>query len=179
MQYLSLLALYIPSFVLIFAAVLKLADISAFQNLVVAYRLLPQPIAKIVGGSLPCAELMVGCSLILFQTSWSITCAVLLFCLFSVAIAINLLRNRRNLSCGCFGGYSGANLSWTLVMRNIFWCALLIQGSVFRSPSATVVQRLILGVLACALLACWSLAMRVWDVWIYSEELRSQFKTLV
>ncbi|MBJ6950286.1 hypothetical protein JG666_23760, partial [Vibrio cholerae] len=47
-------------------------------------------------------------------------CAVLLLLVYSVAISINLLRGRKEISCGCGGVLGNHKLSWMLVVRNLF-----------------------------------------------------------
>jgi hypothetical protein len=52
-----------------------------------------------------------------------------MFLIYGLAIAINLLRGRLHISCGCgLGNSSGENqpLSWMLVLRNILLMALAL-----------------------------------------------------
>ncbi|MGO4119283.1 MauE/DoxX family redox-associated membrane protein, partial [Rhizobium ruizarguesonis] len=46
--------------------------------------------------------------------------AFTLLVVYSVAITINLVRGRNEISCGCGGVLGTHNLSWKLVIRNIF-----------------------------------------------------------
>lgn len=49
--------------------------------------------------------------------------AAAIFLTFVLAISINLLRGRNEVSCGCFGGRSD-NISWHLVARNLALASL-------------------------------------------------------
>ncbi|ENJ6134446.1 MULTISPECIES: MauE/DoxX family redox-associated membrane protein [Bacillus] len=67
------------------------------------------------------AELFISICLFigLFHT-FTLICAVLLLLVYSVAISINLLRGRKEISCGCGGVLGNHKLSWMLVVRNLF-----------------------------------------------------------
>jgi hypothetical protein len=65
---------------------------------------------------------VVAISLLLPLYRWAALGAVALLVLYSVAIAINLVRGRREIDCGCFGPAARVPLSGGLVARN----ALLI-----------------------------------------------------
>ncbi|WP_289141256.1 MauE/DoxX family redox-associated membrane protein [uncultured Brevibacillus sp.] len=56
----------------------------------------------------------------------------LLLILYSVAIAINLLRGRRDISCGCGGVAGNHPISWLLVLRNLL--LMFVCGWVFTNP---------------------------------------------
>lgn len=69
---------------------------------------------EIIAEALAAFLLLVG---LLQQAAY--TLAIILLSVYSLAIAVNLLRGRREISCGC-GGLAGSHhLSWGLVWRNI------------------------------------------------------------
>lgn len=83
----------------------KLGDRRGFVQLVVAYRILPLPLARLYGRLLPWLEAALGLWLLLgVAAHWAGALAALLLVSFACAVGINLLRGRRHLACGCFGG---------------------------------------------------------------------------
>jgi hypothetical protein len=110
------------SAVLLYAGSAKLLDTSGFADVVRGFALLPR---KVVGGfarALPVAEVLVGMGMLagIFSDwivlSWAGAASATLFSMFAGAIAINLLRGRSDISCGCFGK-KNHKLSWVLVGR--------------------------------------------------------------
>jgi hypothetical protein len=76
---------------------------------------------------IPLAELLAGLGLISgFWLVPAIVLAMALFVVFCIAITINLVRGRRDLSCHCGGVIGNHLISWWLVGRN----GLLIIGLV-------------------------------------------------
>lgn len=105
--------------ILILAAVSKLLNRRILLATVQAYRILPEPCVVWFCRVLPLSELLIGtCLLLKMLEPWSEVAAALLFGLFSVAISINLLQGRRNLSCGCWGTEGKGQIGWALVARN-------------------------------------------------------------
>jgi len=69
-----------------------------------------------------------------------------LFFLFGSAVAVNLLRGRRELPCGCFGK-KGTPISWHLVARDILLAVASLLATEFFSG------RLLIFLIACAVIA--------------------------
>src|SRR5437868_15103779 len=68
-----------------------------------------------------------------------------LFFLFGSAVAVNLLRGRKELSCGCFGK-KGAPISWHIVARDVlFAVASLLATELFSG-------RLLIFLIICAVI---------------------------
>ena len=97
----------------------KASDSRRFTATLDAYRLLPSWLGEAVARALPVAEVAVTVSLLLPLYRWAALGAVALLVLYSVAIAINLARGRREIDCGCFGPAAGVPLSGALVARNV------------------------------------------------------------
>ncbi len=117
------------SAVLLYAGSAKLLDTSGFADIVRGFALLPR---KMVGGFshvLPVAEVLAGAGLLagIFSDhlllSWTGAASASLFAMFAGAIAINLVRGRTDISCGCLGRKSH-KLTWGLVGRALA-CLLL------------------------------------------------------
>lgn len=109
--------------VLMFMAALhKLRGMAVFRAVVLDYRLLPPAFVPAAAAALAGAELLIG--MLWFAGSSVTTVAaafatVLLLAGYALAIAINLLRGRVHISCGCgLSGSGGERLSWGLVGRN-------------------------------------------------------------
>jgi hypothetical protein len=109
------------------AAVHKFSDLARFQAVLADYRVMPASIVPVLAALLPLGEVLLGlCWLFSNLSVWLPTAGLL--ALYTAGIAINLLRGRVHISCGCgFGNSTGADdaLSWGLVMRN----ALLIAAA--------------------------------------------------
>jgi uncharacterized membrane protein YphA (DoxX/SURF4 family) len=111
----------------------KLAHARQFQRGIQDYQVVPSILVSKSACSMalaigiPVAELLAGIGLISgFWLVPAIVLAVALFVVFSSAIAINLVRGRRDLSCHCGGAIGNHLISWWLVGRN----GLLIVGLV-------------------------------------------------
>ncbi|MBS01623.1 MAG: methylamine utilization protein MauE [Gammaproteobacteria bacterium] len=110
------------------AALSKLRNYAEFRFVVADYRLLP---AVLVPFAAPCIVLLESTLGLLWLTGWPrATVAfgtVLLLVGYGAAIAINLIRGRVFISCGCGFGAAGAEqLSWWLVIRNALLAGLAL-----------------------------------------------------
>lgn len=132
----SLLALMLLS-----AGAVKMSNWSDFSAAVRNYKLIPEGLASIVARLVPVVEVLVALCLMYGALSpWPNLMAACLFLLFAGAVAVNLLRGRRNISCGCFGTEQGQGLSWMLVLRNFLLAGLAILPVI--SPAATGMEKL-------------------------------------
>lgn len=108
------------------SALSKLRDPAAFAGAVAGYRLLPLRLATPAAAAFVAAELVLAAGLLLPATApWAAVGAAGLLTLYSGAIAVNLLRGRRDIDCGCGGPLGRRRLSAALVVRN----ALLIAAA--------------------------------------------------
>lgn len=110
----------------------KLRDPALFQANVENYRLLPDVLAWPAAILLPLWELVAGV-LVLFDSTRMVgaVLAVGLLSVVTTAVAINLLRGRTEIDCGCgsLGGHVGdQTLNWGLPARNLVmaFAALLV-----------------------------------------------------
>ena len=100
----------------------KLRDLALFQANIDNYRLLPDGLAWPAAILLPLWELAAG-ALLLFDPTRMVgaVLAIGLLAIVTTAVAINLLRGRTEIDCGCgsLGGHVGdQTLSWGLAARN-------------------------------------------------------------
>jgi len=102
------------------AALHKLRGPARFRAALDAYDILPQRAHGVVARALPWLEAAIAAGL-LGTGSFPVAAAAagLLLCVYTAAIAINVLRGRRDIDCGC--GVAGARQSIGpgLLMRNL------------------------------------------------------------
>jgi hypothetical protein len=109
------------------AAAAKMRHWTVFPGIVANYRLLPPFLVGPVAIVLPPVEAAIGAALptgLLAPVAEA--AAVLLLAAFAAAMAINLLRGRGHIDCGCFQGTLKQELRWALVSRNVLLLALLL-----------------------------------------------------
>jgi uncharacterized membrane protein YphA (DoxX/SURF4 family) len=101
------------------AAWSKLRDRGGLQQTLVSYQLLPPCLAPTLSRLLPCLEMLIGLGLLLPATrSIAALTTTALLLVYGLAMAINLLRGRFELECGCNPG-TDQLISWSLVLRNV------------------------------------------------------------
>jgi hypothetical protein len=115
------------------SAVAKLRDWRTFHGIFAAYRLTPEVLWAPGAAGVVAAELIAGAGLVAGAVWGGISGAALLT-LFAGAMAVNLLRGRREISCGCTFGGAGEGLRWRDVLRNIALAALLLVAAPAPSP---------------------------------------------
>lgn len=105
---------------LLLAAAHKLSALDEFRAVLADYRVLPASVVPFVAILLPLNEIVLGVFW-LFSNDYVWLPTAGLLALYTAGIAINLLRGRVHISCGCgFGRSTSADeaLSWGLVLRN-------------------------------------------------------------
>lgn len=166
---------------LIASGVVKLLDIDSFADVVQAFALLPGKLAASVARLIPLGECLIGGLLLLAVASphsdarRAAMAAMALFAVFAGAVAINLMRGRRNIACGCFAAMEDDQLTWFLVARN---CALAVVGYLaFRrlpfysdDHAAGFGGRLGAALVGLSMLLAWQLATAIVRLGAYSHE---------
>ena len=105
------------------AAISKLQNADEFHGVVRNFRLLPEAVDGAFAAALPWVELVIAASLLLgIATLVSGAIAGVLLLVFAAAIAINIVRGRTEIDCGCFRQGMRQRLNWALVARNIALC---------------------------------------------------------
>lgn len=122
---------------LLLAAVHKLTLIQKFRATLSAYELLPGALIAPVSISVPIIEALLGAAwLLAIQPVFVALASAVLLASYTSAIAINLLRGRIHIDCGCSMGRSAGRdqqLSWGLVVRN---CLLIIAALTATLPAS-------------------------------------------
>src|SRR5256885_13495390 len=112
----------------------KLTARDEFQGVVTNYRLLPSVMVAAFAALLPFAELAAGIGVVLPATRhFGAALAIALLVMFALAMAINLVRGRTEIDCGCFKSGLRQTVSGWLVGRNL----LLAVGAVLLWLPAT------------------------------------------
>ena len=98
----------------------KARDFSTFRYVLADYQLLPAGMVPAVAALTVLAETVLGLGWLFGVATGLVSAATaVLLAAYGGAIATNLLRSRRFISCGCgFGSAGGEQLSWWLVGRN-------------------------------------------------------------
>ena len=135
------------------AAMHKLNSSARFRAQLAAYELVPSAILPGLARAIPVAEMaVVFLILVPITRPWAGVLATSLLASYSVAMAINLLRGRDDIDCGCGG--QPQMLSYWLLLRNaalIVGCFLLVIPDTGR---ALVWADFILLTLMVAVLSC-------------------------
>ncbi|MGG6429033.1 MauE/DoxX family redox-associated membrane protein [Acetobacter ghanensis] len=102
------------------AGVAKLRDHDTFLGTLASYRLLPDWSYESAAWALAIAE--TGVALLLFSGFGALVgglAAATLLVVFALAMGVNVLRGRTDLSCGCTPGVVSEKLSWAVVLRTV------------------------------------------------------------
>ncbi|USG67271.1 DoxX family membrane protein [Brevibacillus ruminantium] len=115
------------------AAVTKIGDLEKYTLIIKEYKILPEFTLYLFVRFKLVAEITTGVFILVglyLPFMYLIACFLML--LYTLAITINLLRGRREISCGCGGMAGNHQLSWTLTIRNLaifFGCYWLYLSS--------------------------------------------------
>jgi Methylamine utilisation protein MauE len=149
----------------------KMGDPIKFEAAVRGFELVSLRTALVLSRSIPFVECAVGLVLLLAAAmqqpllAMSALLAMTLFIVFGAAIAINLARGRRKISCGCFAGDDESEISWWLVVRNAVLVLLSILAAGWftaASPQAlSGLRRLDAMLLGVSALVAWQLCAHI------------------
>lgn len=108
------------TFVFVHAALPKLGTPDTFEGVVANYRILPRWLVRPVARGLPIVEIAVAAGLLLPPTRpLAAIAAAALLAVFALAIAVNVLRGRLDIDCGCFRSETRQGIGWRYVLRNL------------------------------------------------------------
>lgn len=118
------------------AGVAKIKAVDTLEGVIGNFRLLPKGLVRPIALVLPPVEIAITAALLLPATrAFGAVGAAGLLLVFTIAIAINLVRGRREIDCGCFSSELKQNLSAGLVARNVllatcaFWLVASASGA--------------------------------------------------
>lgn len=139
-----------------------------FEAQLAEYRLLPERLVPISARVLMVTEATVAVALLIPPTSQAgALAAAALFAAYAVAMAINLVRGRRHIDCGC--GDTPQLLTPWLVLRNVVLMGLALATALPAAPRAPATLDLVLGILSFSALLL---------VWLTLEQLLTNASTL-
>jgi hypothetical protein len=122
--------------IFLLAAVQKAQYWRLLPGVIGNYRLLPGWMVLSAAGLLPPLELLLAICLLSAQLRpWPQLVAIALLMLFAAAMAVNIVRGRIHIDCGCGQAFLAQHLSRPLVARNLVLAALLLPSLL---PSAPV-----------------------------------------
>ncbi|ARU60266.1 hypothetical protein CBW65_03700 [Tumebacillus avium] len=160
------------------SALSKRSKMEEHVAIVADYRILPEAMVRplaigevYVEGAL--AVLLLIGSLRDSLLPWAALGSLLLLAVYSAAIGINLLRGRREISCGC-GGVAGNHLlSWKLVLRNL----VLMAGCGWVWKNAGALETLdSIGTITTMTAA--GLTLMAWVLYTELNKVRTRIKTI-
>ncbi|NMD95926.1 methylamine utilization protein [Rhodococcus sp. BL-253-APC-6A1W] len=131
---------------LLLAGIPKLRDRDGLLTVVKGYRLLPHRMERVVAGSLPLVEVLVGTALILgIAGVWAASGAALLFAAFAFGLTANLARGRRDLDCGCFAfsAHEVPRIGWFHAVRAASFAVAALVLAATGSAEIAPLERLI------------------------------------
>lgn len=132
------------------AAWSKLTRLEEFYGVVRNFRLLPDGASRAVAWLLPVLELLVAIGLVLRPLAVpAAQLAAVLLLVFAVAIAVNVVRGRTAIDCGCFRQGLKQRISWWLVGRNAGLAILaLVVAAVLPAVQPASIVDIVTGLLA-------------------------------
>jgi hypothetical protein len=154
--------------ILLLAGVSKFADRDALTRVIRNYRLLPDGAARAIARVLPEIEVTLALALLGdVGRRWAGPAAAMLFTLFALAIAINLSKGRRTISCGCFGPDAHSPIGEIHVVRNIGLAFAAVVGTLtgeasLRPDSLDGVSALLAAAIG---LVCWWIGSTTLKTW--------------
>ena len=139
----------------------KLQDRAGFTRALLAYELLSPSLSRLAGQLLPLLEALIAvCLLVPASRAPAALLSATLLVTYGMAMAVNLMRGKADIDCGCAG--SAAQLiSWWLVLRNVIVCCASLALLLRTDQQAITVGKFFVALLASAL-------MCVFYVWVGS-----------
>jgi hypothetical protein len=130
------------------AAIHKLCNLPSFRYTLARYELVPEKFVGALSVIVVSAETYIALRMLLSSRIQYAAAAVLTA--YSFAIALNVVRGRTDLDCGCMGPAARTPLSWWLVARNmvLVFFVLLLSSPVTLRPLTWLDAVLVVGATA-------------------------------
>jgi uncharacterized membrane protein len=115
------------------SATIKFVDFSEFRGALENYRMVPEDLSLAAAAIVPISELGGAIGLLVPRFhAVAVMLLIFLLAIFTAAIAINMMRGRLYIDCGCFGRMLRQPLSKWLLARN---GVLMLLGSLALMPN--------------------------------------------
>jgi hypothetical protein len=108
------------------AGIDKLRHRDLLPGVIANYRLLPDALVAPAAALLPGVELLVAAGLLLGFAPVAPLAAIALLLVFAAGMAINIVRGRRHIDCGCGHVALRQQLGWSQVARNLVLATALL-----------------------------------------------------
>jgi Methylamine utilisation protein MauE len=126
------------------AAIQKFLRLGRFADILVAYRVLPAALGRPAARVIPCLEAAIALALVWEPTRNSaVIAAMVLLLAYAAGLAVNLLRGRRDLDCGCGTARDRRPIAAWMVWRNVVLAAALGIAALPWSPRSLSVTDLL------------------------------------
>jgi len=144
------------SYLFLNAAFSKIQNPAYFRQSIADYQLLPVPLLKTGGYTLIGLELLAGVFALIPTTAiFSVLIMAALLGTYALAIAVNLVRGRRYLDCGCNGPNNRQAITWFLVLRNLALLMLVMILLLLKAQLPTELTAWVVALLA----SCFGIAL--------------------
>jgi uncharacterized membrane protein YphA (DoxX/SURF4 family) len=154
-----------PAYIFFFSSITKVNDYSKHLEVVKSYNILPHSLIKFVTTTMIIVELFASVIVIIdIATFYGIICLIFLTLIYTLAIQINLLRGRRDLSCGCGGVLGDHKLSYKLVIRNSAILGLLLLSLTFSGDRLSLITYLYLNLFVTSLFFLYMLLIQIMNL---------------
>ena len=111
----------------LWSAMAKLRHWKNFNEIVRAYKLLPNSYSGVISGMVVIAEALAGGGLMTPTTAWhAALVGTILLVIFSFAVSLVIARGPRNTECGCML-IAGETIGWHILARNAFFFSFLLS----------------------------------------------------
>jgi Methylamine utilisation protein MauE len=138
------------------AAAQKMGSRAHFAEIFAAYRLLPDALARRLAWLIPCIELALAVALLRESSRRpAAVCAAAVLIAYASGLAVNLLRGRLDLDCGCGPARDRRAISAWMVWRNLLLASAIGIAALPWSARAcgwTDLLTVMAGLIACAIL---------------------------
>ncbi|MCP4003923.1 MAG: methylamine utilization protein MauE [bacterium] len=143
----------------------KLSDPRAFLATLRDYRIVPASLVKISALVIAASEIAAIGLLLLPGLGLGPLLAIGLLAVYSLAIALNLLRGRRHIDCGCLGPAHRQELSgWLLVRNSLLGTGSLVLLAAESARTLSWIDALSIGGGLCMLILLWNAAHQLGSV---------------
>jgi len=117
----------------------KLRDLAGFRRVLAGYRLLPPALLPVVAVLVIGTEIVAAALLVFVPTrSGGAALAAGLLAIYGSALALNLLRGRTRIDCGCLPFGQSDRIAWWMVGRNLGLIAVAGVAALPSSPRELV-----------------------------------------
>lgn len=122
----TIISALVLSYIFVLAGLHKFQNLSEFRGTLENYQLFSERLLLPLSLLVPTLEIAAGLGLLILPGAGLAAMTVgLLLSLYIFAIAINLLRKRRDIDCGCLGPLQKQTLSEWLIVRNVLLLGLV------------------------------------------------------